>query len=498
MRKGFLIVLAVVLVAAFAAPAMADLSTSGFVRIKERVEQNYRTGGLAALQGGGFVLPGKDVSTASYVEQRQRFILDWKSENAGARAYFEMDFGQWGDSAYTAARNQGAGLEGDSINLETKNFYAWFTVPNSSVTLTAGLQNQTDSFGGMIFGYADMAGVFVTGKAEPVQYKFGFAKFQEGNVLRDDDVDLYVAEVKFMPVKEAKLGLDFYMIRDASGSTPVASGSFGTNLTTLSRVHYDYWADNLVVTNFTYKPTNIYFIGVDGSFGAGPATLSGYAFYNFGKAELLGGTFAGDAVGPGTPDTEIKVKAFAVDLRAEMNAGPGKFFVEGAYVSGQGDGDKDWKAPITASNYAYAGSFPLTSMDMQILLPNIDDINNSAALAYDVQNKGRGIMAAAVGFRMKVSDALAAKVGAGYLADTKNTVGTNEAGVTIKKHKAFELNGNLNYTIVKGMDIGVYGAYAFLTDWENYGAQTVVPVNTTTIEDADNIYKAMFRMNYAF
>ena len=491
MRKGFLMVLAVVLVAAMAAPAMADLSTSGFVRIKEHVEQNYRTGAAGGAQGGTFILPGKDVSTASYVEQRGRFAFDFKSENAGARAFFEIDFAQWGDSAYTAARNQGGGLEGDSINLETKNVYAWFTIPGTPITLTAGLQNQTDSFGGMIFGYADMAGVFVTGKMDPVQYRFGWAKFQEGATLRDDDVDFYVAEVKFAPVKEAKLGLDFYVLRDASGSTPAGAGTFGTNLNTIGRGFSDY---GYGATAFTYKPATLYYIGVDGAFTAGPAALSGYAFYNFGKIDVLGGTFAGDNTIGGT---SIDVKAFAVDLRAELNAGPGRFFVEGAYVSGSGSSDSDFKAPITASNYALAGSFPLTSMDMQILFPNLDDINSSAALSYDVQNKGRGIMAVATGFRMKMNDQLAAKVGAGYLTDTKNFVGTDATtGLTIKKHKALEVNANLNYTIVKGMDIGIYGAYAWLTDWENYGAQTVGVANVR--EDADNVYKAMFRMNYAF
>lgn len=491
MRKGFLMVLAVVLVVAMAAPAMADLSTSGFVRIKEHVEQNYRTGGAAGPQGGLFILPGKDVGTASYVEQRGRFAFDYKSENAGARLLFELDFANWGDSAYTVGRNQGGGLEADSINLETKNVYAWFTIPGTPITLTAGLQNQTDSFGGMIFGYADMAGVFVTGKMDPVQYRFGFAKFQEGNTLRDDDVDLYVAEVKFAPIKEAKLGLDFYVIRDASGATPAGSGTFGTNLNTLGRGHSDY---GFAPANFTYFPATFYYAGADAAFNAGPAAVSAYAFYNWGKADFGGGTFNGAPVVAGT---SLDVKAFAADLRAELNAGPGKFFIEGAYVSGSGSGDtKDWKSPIVGNNYALAASFPLTSMDLQILLPNGDDINASAALAYDVQNKGRGIIAAATGFRMQVNDALAAKVGAGVLTDTKNAVGKNVAGIDIKKHKALELNANLNYTIVKGMDIGIYGAYAFLKDWEDYGAQTVGVANMT--QDADNIYKAMFRMNYAF
>jgi hypothetical protein len=484
MRKGFLMVLAVVLVAAMAAPAMADFSTSGFIRIKGHTEQNYRTGGAAGAQGGLFILPGKDVSTASYFEQRQRFTLNYKGENVGAFAQFEIDFANWGDSAYTVARNQGAGLEADSINLETKNFYMWFNVPNTSVKVTAGLQNQTDSFGGMIFGYADMAGIFVTGKMDPVSYKLGWAKFQEGSSLRDDDVDLYIVEAKFAPTKDAKLGIDFYLLRDASGSTPAGAGTFGTNLNTIGRLGADY---GLTPTSFTYDPVNFYYLGVDGAFKAGPVGLSGFAFYNFGTIERPVGTINGSAL----DNSDIDVKAWAFDLRADADLGPGKAFIEGAYVSGTGDNDSDFKAPVVAGNYALAGSFPLTSMDMQILLPSLDDINASAALAYDVQNKGRGIIALAAGFRMKFSDMLSGKVGVGYLADAKNTLGG-----TVKKHKATEVNANVNYALVKGLDLGLYGAYAFLTDWEDYGAQTVGTANLA--QEADNIYKAYFRMNYAF
>jgi len=482
MRKGFLMVLAVVLVAAMAVPAMADFSTSGFVRIKGHTEQNYRSVGAA----GSFILPGADVGTASYVEQRQRFSLNWKGENAGATAIFEIDFGTWGDSAYTVGRNQGAGLEADSINLETKNFYLWFNVPNTSMKVTAGLQNQTDSFGGMIYGYADMAGIFLTGSLEPVSYKLGWAKFQEGATLKDDDVDLYVAEVKFSPVKEAKLGVDFYVLRDASGTNTagVASGTFNTNLNTIGRLFVDYGAP---VSAFTYDPAVFYYLGLDGAFKAGPVGLSAYAFYNWGKLENINGTIGGVAA-----SGDVDVKAWAADVRADMDLGPGKFFIEGAYVSGTANDDSDFKAPITASNYALAGSFPLTSMDMQILFPNIDDINASSALAYDVQNKGRGILAAAAGFRMKFTDTLSGKLGVGYLQDAENTL----SDIGAKKHKATEVNANVNYAVQKGMDVGLYGAYAFLTDWEDYGANAIGTANLS--KDADDIYKLMLRFNYAF
>ncbi|MFA6148844.1 MAG: hypothetical protein WC899_11615 [bacterium] len=490
MRKGFLTVMAVVLVAAMAAPAMAEFSTSGFLRVKARVDQNMQVPSAAGTQGGTFILPGADPRTAAFVEQRQRFSLNWKGENAGAVGLFEMDFGAWGDSAYTAGRNQGAGLEADSINLETKDFYLWFNIPNTSVKVTAGLQNVTDSFQGVVLGAADMAGIFVTGKGGPVDYRLGWAKFQEGNTRVDDDVDFYIAEAKFAPTKAAKLGVDFYVLRDASGSTAAGSGTFGTNLNTIGRIFTDY---GIGATSFRYDPSTFYYLGVDGAFQAGPVGLSGFAFYNFGKVKGATGTIGGDNT---ISNEDFDVKAYVVDVRADIAAGPGKAFVEGAYVSGSDRNSSDFESPITGSNYALAGSYPFARMDMQILLPNADELNTSSALAYDAQNKGRGLILLVGGFSMKFNDALSGKVGAGYMQDTESP------DSSVNKHKAVEVNANVNYTVAKGMDIGLYGAYAFLSDWEDYGTgngtvgSTVYTASAT--KDADNIFKTYLRMNYAF
>ncbi len=483
MRKGLVVLLAAVVVVMFAAPAFADLSASGFIRSKGHIEQNY--GAPAGNSGGGFILPVKDAQTAAYVEQRARIKFDFKTENAGGVAFFEIDFTRFGDAAYQpGARNVGAGLEADTINLETKNVYVWFNVPNTSAKFTVGLQNITDSFGGMIFGYADAAGVFMTGKFEPVDYRLGWAKLEQQASVGDSSVDLYVAEVKIAPVKEAKVGLDIYVIRDASGVAN--SGNTGTNATTLRTALRGFQDYGLGLPALTYNPSVFYFIGVDGSFDAGVAKLSGYAFYNGGKVKDA----AAAALFTGTQDMDVK--AWAADVRADAVLGPGKAFLEAAYVSGNGSGsENELKAPVTTSNYALAGSFPLTSMDMQILFPNLDDINASAALAYDVQNKLRGIIAVAAGFSMKLSDALTGKVGVGYLADAKNP----EFVAGAKKHKATEVNANVNYNVTKGVDVGLYGAYAFLSDWESFSGAGGTAVLT---EDADNIYKLYARLNYAF
>ncbi len=484
MRKGLVVLLAAVVVAVFAAPAMADLSASGFIRSKGHIEQNYNAN--TGNSGGGFILPVKDAPTAAYVEQRARIKFDFKTENAGGVAFFEIDFTRFGDAAYQSGlRNQGAGLEADTINLETKNVYVWFNVPNTSAKFTVGLQNITDSFGGMIFGYADAAGVFMTGKFEPIDYRLGWSKLEAQSSFGDSSVDLYVAEVKVAPIKEAKIGLDVYVIRDASGVAN--AGNTGSNATTLRTAFRGFQDITGTLPTFTYNPSVFYFVGLDGSFDAGVAKLSGYAFYNGGKVK--------DASLAGGAAEDVDVKAWAADLRADAALGPGKAFIEAAYVSGSDADSSDVKSPVTTSNYALAGSFPLTSMDTQILFPNLDDINASSALAYDVQNKLRGIIAVAAGFSMKLTDTLTGKVGAAYLQDAKNTF--EAAGD--KKHKATEINANVNYNVTKGVDVGLYGAYAFLSDWKSYSR--TVGTDTAVVDltkDADNVYKVYARLNYAF
>jgi hypothetical protein len=70
-------------------------------------------------------------------------------------------------------------------------------------------------------------------------------------------------------------------------------------------------------------------------------------------------------------------------------------------------------------------------------------------------------MLLAGGYSQKFSDKVSGKLGAGYLAADKKrkSSATTEAK---GKDMATEVNANVNYNISKGLDFGVYGAYAFL------------------------------------
>jgi len=105
---------------------------------------------------------------------------------------------------------------------------------------------------------------------------------------------------------------------------------------------------------------------------------------------------------------------------------------------------------------------------MELLLFNNDDINTSQSLvgtaaATTSQSPGlggRGITHFAAGASMQLMPKLTGKVGLGYLMATKklSVADTNRKG----KGMGTELNANVNYNITKGLDFGLYGAYAWL------------------------------------
>ena len=84
------------------------------------------------------------------IRQRLRmYFTSVASENLKVVYKNEIDF-TWGDAAFTTGRGKGGGIGGDTINLETKNVYLEFMVPNTPLKFTGGLQGVTLHRGWMI------------------------------------------------------------------------------------------------------------------------------------------------------------------------------------------------------------------------------------------------------------------------------------------------------------------------------------------------------------
>jgi hypothetical protein len=463
MRKGWIVLLAGFLVAAFALPAAAQVDLKGFVRTKAWVS-NW------ADYGAGYIVPVDDPATNAYVETRGRLLFQAGNENVRATAFFEIDF-MWGDAAYGVTRNQGGGLMADHINLETKQVNVWFRIPDTTVEATVGLLSFTDAYAGVFAGIADTAGVVARGRFGPTDLRLGWMKFWENAVGAADDVDLYVLEAKLDPVPDVKLGLNLYFLNDMSGGAFPASGVTA--------------ALPAEITAAGYRSLRVWMPGVDVAFQAGPASLSAFAFYQWGEAE--GGI------------QDVDVRGFAADVRAELDAGPGRLFVEGLYVSGDSNpNDNKHKGIITASHYNLQGSFFFRT-DTQTLLVNIDDLNTFRALSLDVANGGAGLIHLAAGYTQTFTDKVRGKVGLAHSRAAEKRPRDGQRNLAAQAHNfanksdmATEINANVNYNITKGLDFGVYGAYAFL-----HGAYDLT-ADGVTAQDPDDLYALYARLNYAF
>ncbi len=458
MRKGLIILLCAALALTFALPAAAaNIKASGFYRSKAYVSNFFDVGGAPSLRTG---IGADATQTNAFVEQRFRVKFDFGTENVKAVWFLESDM-LWGDSAGNsltasgtipsgAARNSGGALGADRINTETKNIYVWFKVPNTSMDFTVGLQNSTDAYAGVFWGAADFAGITTTGTFEPVKYKLGWYKLYENAVQKTDDMTLYLIQTAFSPTKEVKLGLNLYFVQDDTGKIASASElpvtGTGGNANPLGALN----------------KKRIYTPGVDVAFKVGPATLSGFGVYQFGKIDYLD---------PALRD--IDINAFMLDGRADMNVGPGKAFLEGLYISGGDNPSDKYKSIVTlATNEASpGGNSSYTRTNMYMMLASPDTINVSqcfvgcsgAEVSSDPGANGRGIWHVAAGYQQNLMKQLMGAVNVGYLAATKRltVADANRGG----NGMGTEVNAQLSYNLYKGLDVGVVGSYVFIGDF---------------------------------
>jgi hypothetical protein len=480
MRKGWIVLLAMVLVAALALPAMADVKASGFYRSKAYVSNFFDVGGYPSLRTD---TPGDSTQTNAFVEQRFRVKWTFGNENVGAVWYLESDM-LWGDSGGSAApgaatRNSGGALGADKVQTETKNIYVWFKIPDTSIKASVGLQNQSDDYAGVIYGGADMAGIFVEGKFEPVKYKIGWAKLYENSVQYANDLTLYYGAVDLVPTKDMTLGVNFYFYQNdankVAGNLPGVPGT--------GQPDTNWVASTGNLFGFYPGTANVYMPGINAAFKAGPVTVSGFFMYQTGKFE---------ATDPANKD--IDIDAFMVDLRGDMKLGPGNAFVEGLYLSGSDDPQNKYKAPITlaTNENSPGGNSSFTRMNMYQMLASPDTINVSqclvgcsgGAMGSDPGMGGRGITAIAAGYKQKLTEKFTGQVNAGYLAATDRL--TTDYGTS--DTMGYEVNARVDYNLYKGLDVGGVGSYVFLGDFFTDAAGN-------TAKDPWTLYA---RVNYSF
>ncbi len=131
MKRLLICLVALIAVFALVMPTYAaEMKISGLNRVKFISADN---------------LDGNDDTddNSNFVKQRLRmYFTSIASENLKVVYKNEIDF-EWGDDSFDNGRGNGGRLGGDQVNLETKNIYMEFMIPDTPVKTTIGLQGIT-------------------------------------------------------------------------------------------------------------------------------------------------------------------------------------------------------------------------------------------------------------------------------------------------------------------------------------------------------------------
>jgi hypothetical protein len=469
MRKYLVVLVAALALVAFSMPAGAvDIGASGFYH-GFAIMSNFS--GYNGNSSEGNLVNSDEEATAAFLAQRFRVKWTFGNENVKAIWYLESDM-VWGDSAggggggqATCTRNSGGALGGDCVQTETKQIHVWFKIPNTSMEGTVGTQTVGDDYSGVFNANNDMAAITIKGKYEPVSYKFSFAKLYEHVRYESDDATLWVGGVAFNPNKESKLGVNFYFLQDQGSGFNVDIGN---------------------------RNAKIYMPGIDGSIKLGPATVSGWVFYQTGTL---------DSQVPGGNDRDVS--GWAANLRGDINVGPGKAFLEGLYISGDDKADQDdenFDSIITLGGYNQSptGYDGYTKPHMVLMFStwNMATISqcligcSAATFGRSMNNEGRGLWFVGAGYNQKFTDNIKGEINVGH-AEANNLFDADNLRDR-GKELGTEVNATVTLGVQKGLNFSVTGAYVFLGDFAKV-AETGGGFTT-----AQDIYTTYAELNYSF
>jgi hypothetical protein len=290
------------------------------------------------------------------------------------------------------------------------------------------------------------------------------------------------------------MGLNFYYLADDTQKEATITFGSNTNATSTGTALPNGVAGGGANPYASPNAKKVYMPGINGAFQAGPATISGFAMYQWGKIDYKN---EGAVVAAGTVK-DVDINAYMLDLRVDMNAGPGKVFFEGLYLSGGDQPTDKYKAPITlATNEGSPGgnsAFSRTNTIMMLAAPDTINISqclvgcSGGEMGSDPGMGGRGIWTLAAGYSQAFTKQLKGDVNLSYLSATKRL--KNSAGVQEDRagtDMGTELNASVTYNITKGLDVSGVAGYCWLGDFFKEGGQSV-----------KNAYDTYAKINYAF
>jgi len=189
MKKYLVMFIAVLAVMAVALPSHAlELKYGGMFRIRLQSSDNLIDGTKDDIEPGINYLRDDN---QNYIDQRLRMYFTFvSSENLQVVTKWESDV-QWGEpngASHQGGAGQGGAVGADAVNLEMKNAYVDFAIPNTPVRVKAGVQGL-----GLLDGWIisdDFSAAVASAKFDPVTVSVGYvAGLNQGVTDKEGDID---------------------------------------------------------------------------------------------------------------------------------------------------------------------------------------------------------------------------------------------------------------------------------------------------------------------
>ncbi|MFU8857120.1 MAG: hypothetical protein ACNA8S_08950 [Deferrisomatales bacterium] len=422
-----------------AAPAFADHQIGGYFRTQFIMEE-MGGGGFARVDG-----QRKDPKPVTGVDNRLR--IRWQNninEYVTVVWFGEIDT-PWGEPS---KGNIGAGgqLSSDGVNIETKHAYLEVKIPDTPLSTRIGMQGFGGSFDGAIMN-DDMAGIRLDAKMDMFNATLFWSKYREGSRTAEDDIDLYVAQFGFAPIKDLKFGLEGYFQNNQPGD------------------FMQYW------------------VGAKAGYKLAPVDLAGWFIYNFGTDE--------------SGASDVDVSAWAAFLKGSMALAGAKVDLRLMYYSKDDDATDDgsFNQADSASGYGQGqGRFEYFDAGLMIMLADVDYNNfNGGRLALnDAAYAGYGLFGAVVTGRYSppAMKNMYAQAAVGFFTALDDKHSKNDLTKREGEYLGTEFAAKVGCKIAGNVDVSLRGAYALLGDF----------YDKTNAEgkDPDDLYKLIAMVNVPY
>jgi len=347
MKKYFALIGAMILVMAIASPSFAQ-QTDWFKEFKatslfqmwsvwlNKYDLNNNYGASTTDTGD---------KTRRGLHSRANFYLDWgNSKYVRGVIGFEADSTNWGEQGWTSATTTSSNPSGrmgtagaDQPQLEIKHAYLQFTIPNTPLMVSYGIQGF--AVGGRLGQSRDLPGLILTGQFAPHSVRALWWRENEG----------YASEyTSAITTAYNSTMRDYYHVNETYGLTyDLTQKLFNVNAWVLYKNDLVSDASAATVTTPTYSD-HPYWIGIGGGFRPGNLSLSGQVVYVGGTRDYILASA-----------TDPKYKAWAAEILATYQIGPGlSVAAEGFYATGNDTSKSDismYQVPAGSEVYANFG-----------------------------------------------------------------------------------------------------------------------------------------------